>query len=216
MGVVLYAVHVVRYRIVKSRQTQKRRHLPPEEKQALARDTEYFQHMVPFIIVMGVSGFVGIWYVHGTFPTLCAHFLVLMSAYLILGYVHISIRDKITRAPPSAILRKPREGVRLLTRTFEKVLYVNGLALLLFCMWYARSEYAPSQGIGGIIVWILVLGPIYSAILLTDFFLQIEPVHPVGLVDYAKSWYKKTMQVIMIAASWIIALWWLKSGTFFG
>ncbi len=210
-GVLTYAILIWRRFISKP---QKPKYLLPEEKEYLTRTREDLQHMVPFIIVMGILGFGGVWYLHGKFPGKFVHLLILMAVYLILLCIDFSLKDKATRSPPSREMpRKPGER-KYLTSTYEKILYVNAVALYVFCILYARSRFDPFHSIWGIITWIFALAMTYPAVLWFGTSLEFYFGDLTELTEDSKYKSKRIAisKGLIPLSSWIMAFFFLRFG----
>jgi hypothetical protein len=109
----------------------------------------------------------------------------------------------------SVVETAEHEDIRFLTKPFKKVLDVNAVALLAFCIVYTWMKSA-SLGIWGMLVWALVLIIIYPGAVLTDLFWIHYPLDFYWFVDMRIKKRKYVVHVVFIAMSWALTLWWLE------
>lgn len=198
-GVVISIINIVRKLFSKS--GQKREYLPAE-KAALAKTKKFFHSIGLAMIILAVLASVGIWYLQGGFPAEYIHLMILLVMYTILGYLHISIREK-TGQPPPLTVSETRRKVKY-TRKIKIIQCVNAGVLLVFCCLYVHSKPYPFHGIWAILAWAATLFLSYSPAFIAREFSKNIPEF---------SGTEGILPAMSIPLSWILVFWWLELGS---
>lgn len=210
IGVVIFIITTVRTLLPGYHQKQK--YVSAAEKETLIKTKEVLRYSGALSIVMGALAFAGILYLEGNLPGPYVHFFVLAAAYMILYYTDLSIREKISRSPLPLGMPKNREEIRFLTKTFKKILDVNAVALLIFCVFRIQMKSAPFHGIRAILAWAGTLVCTYPSALLIDSFVFILTRDTYLWFDFRNPKVKRIAQGVIIFWSWVLAFWWLRLG----
>lgn len=197
-GVVISVINIVRTLLSKS--GQKREYLPAE-KAALAKTKKFCQSIGLAMIILAVLASVGIWYLRGGLPMEYIHLLVLLAMYTILGYLHISVREK-TGQPLPLTVSETRRKVKH-TRNVKIIQCANAGVLLVFCWLYVGSKPYPFHGIWAILAWAGTLFLSYSPAFIAQEFSKTIPEF---------SGTEGILHVMSIPLSWVWVFWWLELG----
>ena len=210
IGVVIFITNTVRTLLPASHRKQK--YVSAAEKETLIKTKEALRYSGALPVVMGALAFAGILYLEGNLPGSYVHFFVLAAAYMILYYTDLSIREKISHSPLPLGMPKDREEIRFLTKTFKKILDVNAVALLVFCVFRIQMKSAPFHGTWAILAWAGTLVCTYPSALLIDSYVFIFTRDTYLWFDFRNPTVKRIAQGIIISWSWILAFWWLRLG----
>lgn len=208
IGVVIFFITVVRKLLLGPHQKQK--YLSAAEKETLIRAKEILRHSGALTIVLGSLAFAVVLYLEGSLPGSYLHFFILAAVYMVLYYADITNREKTSRAPPLRIVER-HEELRLLTKTFKKVLDVNAVLLLIACVVYTRANFVPFHDIWPLLPWALTIVTAYGSIFCSDFIWSSSRDISVW-IDLRKSRYRRVVQGLYLIMSWALAFLMLNLG----
>lgn len=181
--------------------SKKQKYLTLSEKEKLILKKKLLRSTGPSVVILYVIAIVGIWYIQKSIQNELIHLLILSIAYIVLDYLNISIKEKTYQISPQLEMTENHEKKEYDTRFGKRVLYVNAIVLLVFCVVYTQIKNFPFYGIWGIIAW--------AATLLSSYIPLLISVETYKNLDIFK---RKRKFVFIIILSWIFVFFWLKLG----
>lgn len=183
--------------------SKRRKYLTLSEKEKLIKKKKLLRSTGPLVVILYVIAIVGIWYIQKSIQNELIHLLILSIAYMVLDYLNISIKEKTYRISPQLEIPENHEKREYDTRFGKRILYVNAIVLLVFCVVYTQIKNFPFYGIWGIIAW--------AGTLLFSYIPLLISVETYKNLDIFKEKEKRKFAFIIIL-SWIFVFFWLKLG----
>ncbi|MGD2249601.1 MAG: hypothetical protein PVF58_14435 [Candidatus Methanofastidiosia archaeon] len=152
-------------------------------------------------VILYIGGIGGIWVFQKSVDYELIHVLILSISYMTLDYLNITLKEKTYRI--SSQLEHPKKYEQIeYNSSGKKLLYVNAVVLLIFCVLYTQYTSFPFYGIWGIIAWTGTLLFSYVPCLVS-----VEPYSRELDIFQGKKKY-----VFIIFLSWVFVIFWVGLG----
>jgi UDP-N-acetylmuramyl pentapeptide phosphotransferase/UDP-N-acetylglucosamine-1-phosphate transferase len=100
LGYLGIAIFVGYYAVTFFKRSEEQKYLSAAEKENLLKTKKFIRFMGPLMIILCALGYLGLQYLQRELQVEYIHLLVLMMAYITLGYADILVKERTHKFPP--------------------------------------------------------------------------------------------------------------------